>query len=403
MKAKNIILFFLIAILMSTLQSCNHVYNSSNKATSDSKEVCLPPLFDSSFPIDWNVTSYSEVVALSERAQKPVIWETISKLGSTNSDEVRLQFIRVMGKRTEIIFSAIESSHGIVDLMSYDIHTGEQKQIISSVSIGYRFYMDPSGQIWMLEPSNPDKRYNELFLLDEINNKKVSYLDDEKILRSEPINDLVIGPDGDIWVMLYYGRTDDQQELRQIYRFSPQTKKIKPYFSPGKYHTFDIDRDYNVFIWDYEGKIHRFDYQTDKVSIFTLLSDSFGQGGRGSPFFFDKKERRVWINDIIWFNNDPDFSDMHYIIRSPIFINKSPGLHWPFEWIHPSLYANTPDGRYWFSSIAGTAWYKPETGEWCLFSTSQSPILKDDDGNLWMTYGDALYMLPASETRAKDE
>ncbi len=32
-----------------------------------------------------------------------------------------------------------------------------------------------------------------------------------------------------------------------------------------------------------------------------------------------------------------------------------------------------------------------------------SSYLKDDDGNLWLVYDNALYMLPASGTRAKDD
>lgn len=401
MKLKNVILFL---ITIFTFQACNPVHTPSNNETSDRKEVCLPPLFDSAFPIDWSETSYSDVVALSERSQKPVVWEAISKLGSSNSDEIELLFTRVVEEKTEIIFRAIQSSHGIVDLMSYNIHTGEQKQIISSLSYGDRIYMDPTGRIWMLKQARPTRKsYNVLILIDEKNDEMVSYLDDEKILMSEPIDKLVIGPDGDIWVMLYYGRSDDDQLLQQIYRFSPQTKKIKPYLDPGTYYTFDIDSDYNIFVWNHEGVIHRLDHRTGEINSYKLLSGGFSLGGRGSPFYFDEKERRVWLNDRVWFNNDPEFSNAHYIIRSPIFIDRSIGLFWPYEWYHPSLYANTADGRYWFSSTSGTAWFRPESGEWCLFSTADSSILKDDDGNLWMVYDDVLYMLPASETQAEDK
>ncbi len=403
MKLKNVILFL---ITIFTLQACNPVHTPSNNETSDRKEVCLPPLFDSAFSIDWGETPYWELVSSSERAQKPVLWEAILKLGSSNSDEIELLFTRVVEERTEIIFSAIQSSHGIVDLMSYNIQTGEQKQIMSSLSIGDRFYLDPNGRIWMLKQARPTRKsYNVLILIDEKNDEMVSYLDDEKILMSKPINKLVIGPDGDMWVMLYYGRSDDDQLLRQIYRFSPQTKKIKPYLDPGPYSTFGIDRDYNIFIMDYEGVIYRLDHETGEGSKYTKppLFDGFSSGGRGSLFYFDEIENKVWYSDKMWFNNNPEFSDVHYIIRSPIFIDRSIGLFWPYEWYHPSLYANTADGRYWFSSTSGTAWFRPESGEWCLFSTADSSILKDDDGNLWMVYDDVLYMLSASETQAKDE
>jgi hypothetical protein len=52
--------------------------------------------------------------------------------------------------------------------------------------------------------------------------------------------------------------------------------------------------------------------------------------------------------------------------------------------------------------MRGLAWHQPETGEWCMFTSAKSNIIKDRQGNLWIVYDNALYMLPASETSKQE-
>lgn len=75
----------------------------------------------------------------------------------------------------------------------------------------------------------------------------------------------------------------------------------------------------------------------------------------------------------------------------------------PYEWQHPEIMAETNDERLWYRSYRGLAWFQPETGQWCMFTNANSNIVKDKAGNLWIMYENDLYMLPASETRAKDD
>ncbi len=124
-----------------------------------------------------------------------------------------------------------------------------------------------------------------------------------------------------------------------------------------------------------------------------------------SRFYFDSKNR-LWVGDYGWVNLGFQ-SDIYPMgaatYRSPVFLSADANGAGTHVWDRPVPTADTPDGRIWYKSVRGTAWHQPETGEWCMFSTSSSGAYQDSEGNLWLVYDNALYMLPASETRAKDE
>jgi hypothetical protein len=44
--------------------------------------------------------------------------------------------------------------------------------------------------------------------------------------------------------------------------------------------------------------------------------------------------------------------------------------------------------------FTGTAWYNPETGEGCMFTSFSARITEDDQQQLWMFAGGKLYRLP---------
>lgn len=118
---------------------------------------------------------------------------------------------------------------------------------------------------------------------------------------------------------------------------------------------------------------------------------------------FISEDNQLWLSDALWYPKAGYTPDKRIIIRSPIFINPDADIRNPVTWESPEPQAITEDGRAWFKSKRGLAWFQPETSEWCMFTTAKSNVVKDSDGNLWLVYDNALYMLPASETRAKDQ
>jgi hypothetical protein len=110
----------------------------------------------------------------------------------------------------------------------------------------------------------------------------------------------------------------------------------------------------------------------------------------------------VLLDDRAIFDNGEYLSNLHVIFRSPVFITKIINGVQPFVWESPEPQAETEDGRIWYKSNRGLAWHQPETGEWCMFTSAKSNIVKDSQGNLWIIYENALYMLPVSETSKQE-
>ncbi len=169
------------------------------------------------------------------------------------------------------------------------------------------------------------------------------------------------------------------------------------------------DRPYFTYLSKDTSYINTYRFEEDGTFtwVYGFKTTSYvGNLARGFGLYVDENDI-LWIGDSAWVNigeNPVDYYEQAATIyRSPVFVAKLPPGDGSYQWLHGTPTADTPDGRIWYKSLRGTAWYQPKTGEWCMFSSSRSLVLKDSEGNLWMTYGDALYMLPASETRAKDD
>ena len=149
--------------------------------------------------------------------------------------------------------------------------------------------------------------------------------------------------------------------------------------------------------------------EKELITMFTSRT-GFNEYPRAYADIMLDDENNLWLADYLWIDleSKTDIDGNHYypsryvMYRSPIFVTNKPNPAFEIVWYTPSPQTITPDGRIWYQSLRGTAWFQPETGEWCMFSSSQSNIVKDSDGNLWMVYDNALYMLPASETSKQE-
>ena len=102
---------------------------------------------------------------------------------------------------------------------------------------------------------------------------------------------------------------------------------------------------------------------------------------------------RLWISDNVWFDFEaPDRYPEYQIIRSPVFIGFD-AFQGKYRWWRPEPVLETRDRRIWYISDRGDAWFIPETGQWCLFTTFASNIVEDSQGSLWMLGGNDLYRL----------
>jgi hypothetical protein len=219
--------------------------------------------------------------------------------------------------------------------------------------------------------------------------------------------------------LFYIGQFDPEKDKLSINDFA--LISLNEYGEDNEQYLPDIYNGINGIAIDSKNRPY-FSYKTREKQLMVLRLNSdnkfqivyvapddsrashYATGGFG--LFIDEHDI-LWISDHAWVNVNDDVFRQFYqaaeIYRSPVFVAAGPRFDPMYRWFRPIPRTRTADNRLWYSSERGTAWYQPETGEWCMFSSSRSTILKDSEGNLWMTYGDALYMLPANETRAKDE
>jgi len=117
--------------------------------------------------------------------------------------------------------------------------------------------------------------------------------------------------------------------------------------------------------------------------------------GDSTSLYLDR-ENRIWVSDRAWFSvHQAGVGIPHIVIRSPVFIDYLDELGY-YSWVRPKIMLQSIDGRLWYQSSRGDAWYDHATGEWCLFTPHKSNIVEDSQHNLWMLIGNDLYVLPLS-------
>lgn len=139
-------------------------------------------------------------------------------------------------------------------------------------------------------------------------------------------------------------------------------------------------------------------YSPDNEVIKTLKvpAQFYGYGNRyeygnlPNTFFVDS-ERKVWIGARGWIDfSSNDNYQWHFVFPNPIFVqNQNAAGLW--GWSEPHITSETSDGRLWYNSMRGAGWVDPRTGKWCVFTSYQSNILADEQGNLWLLANGWLY------------
>lgn len=262
----------------------------------------------------------------------------------------------------------------------------------------YILFQDRTGQIWALGSFSSPRVVSPLFsrLNDKGQFEFVSDLDNE--LTTDWWSDqapLVDKENGTFWMIL------NNRRKMALYSFDPNTKKAKLHLS-GELNEFGgslaMGQDGSIFlIKPNNGGIAR--YYPDNGT-----SENFGvyykfEGSLTDffyPYLFVDRAGNLWIGDYVWidFKNltaEGDYT-WHQIIRSPLFISKYGNLRATYLWMRPRPMLQSSDGRIWFNGgAAGLVWLDPQKGIWCKFTTIQSNILEDRDGNLWLLYDSNLY------------
>ena len=255
---------------------------------------------------------------------------------------------------------------------------------------GFNFFLDKDQNVWVVGYSQNNVK-PRLYRLDDNSGQFISVMDGTNELDAgQIVSNIKIDSNGLFW-FIFRNADDTTASNESLYEFNPLTLDIKHYLSGmSMVNDLEIDLKDNLYILQGTGTLVYYQRATNETLQTNLPRDS--QLGIGGNLYIDH-QNRLWVSDRLWFELSKDFFARPYImIRSPIFIDYIGNLS-HYEWIRPSVILETIDGRLWYTSARGNAWFKPDTGEWCLFTTHGSRIVEDSDHNLWMLIENTLYKL----------
>ena len=355
-------------------------------------EVCLPPIIKSSLPLGENVTLSLGELESSTATLPPLAWEKAEELPFSGNSDPRIELIKPRSRSLTLWFRVQEQS--TISFWTYSLETQKWNAVASPSKVDHYFF-DSESQLWFIVEGNVELQF---YKIDQAENKLKEMLIIDASKLNNKILDFAYSPDHSLWVIMSNPTT-----LNQILvNLDLQTGKVTDHVTLSEYIIgVDTDEKGNVFSLNNKGVVERFNPKAKTVS-YTYLSPKSSYWNAGETEFFFTETGQVYLNDLAWFENDDYSSNLHLIFRSTVFVTQTDDGSGSFVWESPEPQAETEDGRIWYKSMRGLAWHQPETGEWCMFTSAKSNIVKDSQGNLWIIYENALYMLPASETSKQE-
>lgn len=355
-------------------------------------DKCMEPMFASSFPIGDEAFTTLATMTPMDKGQPPTIWEMISEFPTSDEGMFDVFFSSDKDSEQKLWFIVKEETDAKV--WTYDV-TNSSWIPGPIVSKNAKLFSDSIGNVWLIEPLH--EKPSSLYKIDPDTMSIGSEGEKNQIFTEHTILHFASTPNGMIWLILAEAGYENQ-----LYLFNPSTSELIKYFDPENYLSLETDDNGFVYLLLSDGVIQLYNPDNEELKEI-WVNDSNGPLRLINNGLFATANNELWVSDVSKFRiADERLTTQHVIVRSPVFITNIFNGYSPFIWDRPEPQADTKDGRIWFRSERGLAWHQPETGEWCMFTSAQSNIVKDSQENLWIVYDNALYMLPASETSKKE-
>jgi hypothetical protein len=201
---------------------------------------------------------------------------------------------------------------------------------------------------------------------------------------------------GVLWMLLSQGKNS----WEELYSFDPATSILKSHLDG-----FQFSGGGSLAIAP-NGDIRIFDPLLDKRLIqYHPADETFRDDFIDTRYFwnvlswrgdlFSDQSGKIWMGNEGWIDvSNPTDPVWYTVLTSPVFISDYYDGENQFILTTPSALLKSSNGWYWFSSPElGIVKLDAKTGEWCRFTTFYSPVVEDQDQNLWIVAGDKLYRL----------
>ena len=355
-------------------------------------EQCLGPLYNSSFPVGDEAFTFIATTTPKPSILAPAAWQKVSEFSSSNGEILDLHFISIQDGNQIFWFTAKEKDE--TRIWTYNVNDKVWK-FGPSVSKEAELFFDNFGNVWIHEPlhEKPSSLYRlnpETLAIESESEKNI-------LFAERNIKHLATTPDGKLWLIMTY-----EPPQLHLYQYDPFTLELTEHLTPDNYIGLATDDKGVVFMATQDGIVQSYDSETGELDE-RHINTYNGPIPTNFISMLTTDGNELWLSDVEKFQiSDEGLINPQVILRSPVFVTTQFNGYQPLTWERPDPQVETEDGRIWFKSSRGLVWHQPETGEWCMFTSADSNIVNDTQGNLWIVYENALYMLPAEETKAKE-
>lgn len=324
-------------------------------------------------------------------------WQLITTI-EEDYDHVEISGIRIYSKYQEIWFKVRQHRKFLIFTPNLQEWDEVQFGLGNRMHIEELFFLS-NGSVFGVPNIGDIYETEEIFVLSKYNEDTSSF---------EYINALRDIPVSSAMQVLF----DSQRELfwfivpgDVIYSFDPESYEVEKFTEILREDILDIveakiSKSGTIYMLSNTGSasinsdgvwLLKFNPTSGLIERFAI---SLAPWPLATNLFIDQSER-VWFGAVGWV--DPD-GTWYQMLPSPIFVTNTArfsGLE--YRWKSPTIELESNDGRLWLKSYNGMVWLDPDKEEICWFTTWNSNIFEDSDGDLWMVADNSLYKLPISE------